>query len=192
MGETRMSGPTARARLNRLLLVLAALLCLGAAPVLALDSQPDQFEQKLRTYDPAAVTAAQNYARTFNMRGMLEKSIPALTQAVTQQIKGKNPNINEAQAKEFVDTFLRSAFVDQAPVLEQATILLMLDIFSKDELTALNQFYSSPVGAGILQKMPAMMGRMPEVMQLVQTYVLPRALETARAHMQKNGVDVKI
>ena len=77
-------------------------------------------------------------------------------------------------------------------VLVQSTILLMLDVLSKDELVALNAFYSSPVGAGILRKMPALMGRMPEIMQLIQTYVLPRALEAARAHMQKNGVEVKI
>ena len=169
-----------------------ALVASGVGVASALDTQPDQFEQKLKSYDPATVEAARAYARTFDRRGTMEKSAPRIAAAVAAQVKAKNPNLNEEQTKLFIDTFMQSGLVDNSDVLEQASILLMLDIFTKDELVALNQFYSSPVGAGILKKIPIMMGRMPEIMQVVQTYIIPRAMEAARSALHARGVEVKI
>ena len=104
----------------------------------------------------------------------------------------KNQALNEQQISAFFDAFMQSALVEAAPVLEQATILIMLDVLTKEEIVALNQFYSSPVGSEILAKMPVVLGRMPEVMGLMQTYIIPRALEVAREQMKKSGVDVRI
>jgi hypothetical protein len=172
--------------------VLLALAIAGAASAWALDTQPDQFEQKLKSYDPETVEAARAYARTFDLKGMMEKSAPRIAAAVATQLKAKNPTLNDEQTKLFIDTFMQSGLVDSSDVLEQASIILMLEIFTKDELVALNQFYSSPVGAGILKKFPVMMGRMPEIMQVVQTYIIPRALEAARSTLHARGVEVKI
>jgi hypothetical protein len=171
---------------------ILALCGLAFTPAGALDATPDQFEQKLQSYDPAAVDAARAYARVFDMKGMMEKSIPALKQALLRQLKAKNPSLSDAQLDSFFDAFFRGAFVDGAPVLEQATILIMLEVLSKDEIIALNQFYSSPIGQGILAKMPVVLGRMPELMAVMEKYVIPGALESARATMKKGGVDVRI
>jgi hypothetical protein len=40
--------------------------------------------------------------------------------------------------------------------------------------------------------MPIMMSRLPQLMQVMQAQVIPRALATARDQMKQNGVDVKI
>jgi hypothetical protein len=162
------------------------------APAAALDAAPDQFERMLQAYDPETVAAARAYARVFDMKGMMEKSVPAMRQALITQLKAKNPTLNEQQMGAFLDAFFRGVFVDGAPVLEQATVLLMLEVLSKDEIIALNQFYSSPVGREILSKMPVIMGRMPEIIALMQKYVIPGALEAAQATMKKGGVDVRI
>jgi hypothetical protein len=180
------------AALLRQLVLVLALLGAGCATSFAQDASAEVFEQKLKNYDPAAVEAARGYSQTFNFKTMMEKSLPALSQAVAKQIKAKNPNLTDQEVDAFVQAFLKGALVDSAPILEQATIVMMLDILSKDELIALNNFYSSPTGAGILKKMPILMGRLPELMQVMQTYVVPRALATAREQMKKEGVDIKI
>jgi hypothetical protein len=181
--------------LSRLLksFVLAfAVLAACSQASFAEDAATDVFAQKLKSYDPEAVEAARSYARTFNFKNIMEKSVPALTQAATRQIKAKNPELTDQQINGFVEAFLKTALVDSAPVLEEASILMMLDIFNKDELIALDKFYSSPVGASIVKKIPIMMGRMPELMQTMQAQVFPRAFAAARDQMKQNGVDVKI
>jgi hypothetical protein len=173
-------------------LFLALTILLGAVAMAGAQSMPpDKFAEALKRYDPDTVAVARAYAQTFNMRAQLAKSAPALAAAVAAQLKGKNPGLNDEQVKLFVDTYMKIALVDNAPVLEQATILTMLDIFNKDELTALNQFYSSAVGAEILKKFPLMMARMPQVMRLMQSYILPRALDGAREALKARGVEVK-
>jgi uncharacterized protein len=180
-----------RTFLSRIVLALA-LLAGGLELALAQGASPDKFAEKLATYDSAAVAAAQAYAKTFDMKGILEKSAPLISNAMLVQLREKNPNLAEDKTKLFIDTFMQSALVDNAEVIEQATVLNMLDIFSRDELIAMNEFYSSPVGAGILKKMPTLMGRMPEITRLMQTYVVPRALAEAKAKLRASGVDVKI
>jgi hypothetical protein len=164
----------------------------SALGAFALDVTPDKFEEKLKTYDPAAVQAAREYAKTVGMVDMMQKSIPQMRAGLTTQVKAKNPRIDENQLNLFFDAFFKSAFVENGPVLERATLLLVLDTLSKDEIVALNKFYSSPIGRSVLVKMPQFMGRMPEVIQVMQEYVLPRALERAKAEMQKAGIEMKL
>jgi hypothetical protein len=176
----------------RLVVVAALMHCGAVGSAGALDVAPDQFEQKLKTYDPAAVNAARAYAQTFDIKGVLEKSIPQMRAGLTAQLKAKNPQLDEKKFGVFFDAFFKSAFVDDAPVVEKAILLITLDIMSKEELVALNQFYSSPIGKSILLKMPQLMGRLPELNATMEKYVLPRALERARAEVKKSGVDIKI
>ena len=76
--------------------------------------------------------------------------------------------------------------------MSKPRIALIAHDAKKDEIVALNQFYSSPIGRSVLVKMPKLMGRIPELNQLMQEYVLPRALERAKAELQKAGVDMKL
>ncbi len=71
-------------------------------------------------------------------------------------------------------------------------MIMMLDIYTKDELLALNQFYSSPVGSSILKKRPIMMSRIPEMMSLMMKYAIPPALAAARNSMKARGVEITI
>jgi hypothetical protein len=167
----------------------------GARGALADDtdsSNPSLFEQRLKTYDPKLVEAARTYQRTLNMTGQLVKIGPVLSQAIARQVKLKNPSLSDEQIKAFTDAFFQNAFVDHAGVLEQMATLITLDTFTRDELIALNAFYSTPAGQSILGKMPKMMSRMPEIAAVIQKYVVPEALGAAQDQMKKAGVDVKI
>lgn len=167
-------------------LLVAGLVSTGA---LALDSSPtNEFEQKLKAYDPESIAAARQYARAADMKGMMAKVAPTLRQQVIAGAHAQNPNLSSAQIETFADAFVKSAFVDNAQAIEDASILMMMDIFDKDELVALGKFYSSPIGASIMSKMPKMMEKMPTLL----SSIVPRAIKDAQEKMKKNGLDVKI
>jgi hypothetical protein len=176
----------------RSLAAVAVLASLGGAPARAQDFAPAQIEEKLKGYDPATLEAARTFAKSFNLSGMVEKSVPYLVPGVDRQVRAKNPDLTDEQAKSFVEAFLQSLFEDNGQVVEQAAVLTLVEIMSKDELEALIQFQSTPVGASALKKMPTLSARLSQIMPLMQTYVVPRAMESAQAQMRKNGVDVKI
>ncbi len=167
-------------------LLVAGVFSTGA---LALDSSStSEFEQKLKAYDPESIAAARQYARAADMKGMMAKVAPTLRQQIIAGARAQNPNLSSAQIETFADAFVKSAFVDNAQAIEDASILLMMDIFDKDELVALGKFYSSPIGASIMSKMPKMMERMPTLL----SSIVPRAIKDAQEKMKKNGLDVKI
>ncbi len=167
-------------------LLVAGLVSTGA---LALDSSPaNEFEQKLKAYDPESIAAARQYARAADMKGMMARVAPTLRQQVIAGARAQNPNLSSAQIETFADAFVKSAFVDNAQAIEDASILMMMDIFDKDELVALGKFYSSPTGASIMGKMPKMMERMPTLL----SSIVPKAIKDAQEKMKKNGLDVKI
>jgi hypothetical protein len=177
--------------------LFAAILCLiaialVASPAWTLDVAPSELEQKLEIFDPAAVEAARSYARAADMKALIESTIPSLRQLMTSQVKAKNPSVNDAQVNAFVEAFLKVAYVDQAAIVEQATILLMREVFSTDEIIALNEFYSSPIGRKLLAKMPRFAARTTELTILMQSYVFPQAVEAAQQTMKKNGVDIQL
>jgi hypothetical protein len=167
-------------------LLVAGVFSTGA---LALDSSPtSEFEQKLKAYDPESVAAARQYARAADMKGMMARVAPSLRQQIIAGARAQNPNLNSTQIETFADAFVKSAFVDNAQAIEDASILMMMDIFDKDELVALGKFYSSPIGAGIMRKMPKMMERVPTLL----SSIVPKAIKDAQEKMKKNGLDVKI
>jgi hypothetical protein len=169
----------------------AALLVSGvfSTAALALDSAPtSEFEQKLKGYDPESIAAARQYARAADMKGMMARVAPTLRQQIIAGARAQNPNLSSTQIEAFADAFVKSAFVDNAQAIEDASILMMMDIFDKDELVALGKFYSSPIGASIMSKMPKIMERMPTLL----SSIVPRAIKDAQEKMKKNGLDVKI
>ena len=181
-------GPGMSAFLKRAgaVLLVAGVFSTGA---LALDSSStSEFEQKLKAYDPESIAAARQYARAADMKGMMAKVAPTLRQQIIAGARAQNPNLSSAQIETFADAFVKSAFVDNAQAIEDASILMMMDIFDKDELVALGKFYSSPIGASIMSKMPKMMERMPTLL----SSIVPRAIKDAQEKMKKNGLDVKI
>jgi hypothetical protein len=61
------------------------------------------------------------------------------------------------------------------------TMIAALEVLTKDELIALDQFYSSPVGQSVLSKMPQVMNSLPAMMQVV-----------IRAKLKAKGMDLRL
>ena len=174
---------------------LAFLLALSAAvcsPAFAEPMSAAQYQAKLATYDAASAAAAVHYAATFDMMGGFEKTAARFAQTLGAQLKSKNPDLTDAQMQDFLATFQHVALVDNADVIDHAVVLALLDTMSKDELIALDQFYSTPLGAGILKKSPLLSERLGEARRLMPSEIVPRALEAAKAKLKAGGVDVKL
>ncbi len=180
-------------RLSALILTpFVALALLAGAPARAQDLGGAGFEDKIKSYDPATVASARDFAKKFDMQGMIQKALPVLLQRLSQQVAANNPDLGEEKTEKFLGAFTQNLIADNGRTVEQAVILDMLEVISKDELEALNQFASTPIGVRALRKIPTLAARLPNDMQLMQTAVVPRALEEARALMRKDGVEVKI
>jgi hypothetical protein len=178
--------------LTRSVAVALTLACSPAMLARAQQEGPDSYEQKLKSFDPEAVAAAKAYAQMANIKDAFQQAVPAIAKRLTNEVKSKNPKLNEEQVQEFIDAFLHSALVDNADIIQKYSMLMMLDVYTKEELLALNQFYSSAVGSSILKKMPILIIRRGELIHLVQTYIVPRALQAARNSMKARGVEINI
>jgi hypothetical protein len=176
-------------KLMRGLFIAMALL----APLPSMAQTPDaELDKKLAKYDPAAVKAALHYTEIANFKSVLEQSIPAVRDTIIRIVKEKNPNQDDATLKEFVDVVLKVMYVDHADFYEKFTIVMMLDIFTPEEIIAVDKFYSSDVGRSMLKKMPQMMARIPQLFEAMQKTIVPLALEEARKALKAKGKDIRI
>jgi hypothetical protein len=67
-------------------------------------------------------------------------------------------------------------------------LIASLEVFSKDELIALDQFYSSPIGKSIVNKMPQLMNRLPAMMQAF----MPLLRDDLRPKMKAKGKELHL
>jgi hypothetical protein len=173
--------------------LVAGLLCAAlAATAFAAPMTNDEYQGKLKAYDPAAVEAATNYAKSFDMVGGFAKNAPKMAEGMTKALKEKNPGITDDQVKDFVETFEHVALVDNADVINHAVVLALLESFSAEEIIALDKFYSTPVGQGILKKFPTVTQKLGEARRLMPTEIMPKAMEAAKAKLKADGLDVKL
>lgn len=180
------------ARYIALLALLVSLLRLGATAI-AQEKQPENsFRQQLSKYDPEAVEAALRYSKVINIKESLAKAAPALAASILAQAKQKNPKLGDEQVKLFANTFVNKVFVDHADDIEQLSVIMLLQIFSKEEIVAVSNFYASEIGQSIAKKYSLFLERVPALVQVLQSEIIPKALAETIEEMKKSGVEVKI
>jgi hypothetical protein len=165
---------------------------LFAATAFAAAMTDEDYQAKLKSYDPAAVAAASSYAKSFDMVGAYAKSAPRMAEGLTKQLKEKNPELTDDQIKQFVDTFQHVALVDNADVINHAVVMALLETFSPDEIVALDKFNSTPMGQSILKKFPIISQKLGEARRLMPDEIVPKAIEAAKAKLKVEGVEVKM
>ncbi|WP_119268375.1 DUF2059 domain-containing protein [Taklimakanibacter deserti] len=147
-----------------------------------------ELDKRLATYEPATVKAAQHYAEIVNMRSILRQSIPAMRDAIIRIIREKNPERDDATLVEFVEVSLKAGIANAAELYEKFTIVTMLDIFTAEEIIAVDKFYSSDVGRSMLKKMPQVTARMiPQMFEVMQRQIVPLVLEEAQKALKANS-----
>lgn len=176
-------------KIARGLIVAAALL----APLPALAEGPAaEFDKKLAKYDPAAVKAALHYFEIVNMKALLAQMVAPVRDTIITMVRQKNPGVDDATLKDFVEVVLKVMYVDNAEFFEKFTIVNMLDVYTAEEIIAIDKFYSSDVGQSMVKKMPLMMARMPQMAEILVKQIVPEALAEAQKALKAKGKDIRI
>jgi hypothetical protein len=68
----------------------------------------------------------------------------------------------------------------------------MLDVFTAEEIIAVDNFYSSDVGRSMLKKMPQIMAQVPQLFDIMQKQIFPLALGEAQKALKAKGKDIRI
>ncbi|HEX3497453.1 MAG TPA: DUF2059 domain-containing protein [Methylocella sp.] len=148
---------------------------------------PSSIEKRLESFDPAAVAAARHYYTSPVLKAAFEAMLPKMAEAMDTAIKRANPELDTPSQRAVRDA-TQEALSTRFDLVIDMAMTAALEVFSKDELIALDQFYSSPVGQSVITKMPQVMNRLPAMMQVL----MPLMLEDVRAKMKAKGKDLRL
>ena len=163
------------------------MLCSLAAPSVRADDLNASLDKQLKSFDPEAVAAARHYYTSPVLRASMVAMIAKMTDAMGVILDRANPGL-DATKKTAALSVVRETLNDKLDLMINLSMISALEVLSKDELVAVDKFYSSPVGQSVLVKMPQVMNRLPVMMQMI----MPGLLDDMRTKMEANGLDVKI
>lgn len=143
--------------------LFAALPARAAEPVPA---DHDALEKRLATYDPAALTAARHYYGSPAIKAGMLSVADNVERSMLNFIAKENPSLSQAQLAQ-IQTITRNALNERFDLMSEMTMVAALDTLTTQEIVAVDQFYSSPVGSSVLSKMPQIAARMPSIMQAI-------------------------
>jgi hypothetical protein len=168
---------------------LMALSVLALSPVRAQEQAENvatSIEKRLQSFDPAAVAAARHYYHSPLLQTAFKAMVPQMMRAMDAAIQQSNPNLDAAAKRETLD-IAQEAVNGKIELITDLSMVAALEVFSKDELVAIDQFYSSAAGQSVLTKMPQVMSKLPSMMQVV----MPLMLDDLRAKLKAKGVDLR-
>ena len=178
--------------MTRALLAVVLLLAVVSAPAAAqapgnLPTTSPALQKRLERYDPRAVAAARHYytqpAIKAGMVAMTDNMNIAMSNIMAQQ----NPNLSPQQLEQ-AKKAIGDATRERLDLILQMSMVVALDTLSTDELVALDKFYSSPVGASIIAKMPKMTKALPAMMQTI----MPDYMNDVKARLKSAGAELKL
>jgi hypothetical protein len=157
-------------------------------PAAAQDEAPaSQSAPDLSKYDPRAVTAARHYFETPAIKAGLTAMTSNMMKAMTSAIMQQNPQVSPADM-ERLQKIVSDSLAERLDLLTQMNMVAALDTFTPDELVALDNFYSSPIGASVVSKMPQMAKRLPDMMKAF----MPDYLASIKAKVKAEGMELKL
>jgi hypothetical protein len=151
------------------------------------ESLPAQIEKRLQGFDPVAVAAARHYYESPTLKNALKAAVPQIVKALGVAIRQGNPGLDEPTQHEALQAAEESV-TSKLDLMTEMNMVAALEVFSKDEIVALDQFYSSPVGQSVMTKLPQVMSRLPAMMQVL----MPLMVDDLRAKMKAKGKDLKL
>jgi hypothetical protein len=169
-------------------LIIVSALALGSAQAEdQKESLPSSIEKRLESFDPAAVAAARHYYTSPVLKAAFAAMLPKMAEAMDTAIKRANPELDTPSQRAVRDA-TQEALSTRLDLVIDMAMTAALEVFSKEELIALDQFYSSSVGQSVITKMPQVMNRLPAMMQVL----MPIMLEDVRAKMKAKGKDLRL
>lgn len=145
--------------MERLIIGLSAIFVFFAAG----GAQADDAETRLElARETMALTGAEGLAEQ-----MLDMMMPTMTPAIRQQY----PDASDAQVAEALD-LISTAMREASPELVDGGAQVYAEMFTAEELQAINAFYRTPAGARLVELMPELTRRSGLVGQRVATRVM--------------------
>jgi len=169
------------------LALIASALGAGVARAETVKESSAALEKQLASHDPKAVAAAQHYYESPAVKAGLVAIMENMNKSMAQVISRQNPNITPQQLDD-VKSIVGAALTERLDLLLQMNMLIALDIFTTDELVALDKFYSSPEGTSIISKMPKVAEQLPVVMQKI----MPDYLADVKNRIHAKGMELKL
>ena len=157
--------------------MLKALTALAGALVLA-SAAGAQEENAQARLDLARETMALTGADGM-VNQMLDMMMPTMRPALMQQY----PDATDAQIAEAID-LIRDAFREASPELVDGGAQVYADLFTVEELEAINAFYRTPAGAKLVELLPEVTERSNLIGQRVATRVMMGVNPQINAIMQ--------
>ncbi|WP_158806925.1 DUF2059 domain-containing protein [Beijerinckia sp. L45] len=157
-------------------LFLAAAAVLAAAPSAhaqsavpgfqpPLPSDIKQVQDQLASYDQVAVAAARHYYQSPNVKKDMVAMIQGLTPSIVASVeKDKGAPLDAVEQKKLA-TALDKATQANLDLLLGLNMVAAVETLSKEQLLALDQFYTSPMGQSILASTPQLNQRLPAIFQ---------------------------
>ncbi len=189
-------GTVARKR-NRVVATVVGLLLCGqaisaAAQVLTgppgfqppLPTDGKQLRDQLMSYDQVAVAAARHYYQSASVKRDMMTMVQALTPSIVASIEKQKGKALQPDEREKIVAATTKAAQTHMELLVGLNMVAALQTMTREELLALDQFYTSPIGQSILAKMPQLNQRLPGIFDAF----IPRYSETVEAEIKATGI----
>ncbi|MEP3475505.1 MAG: DUF2059 domain-containing protein [Hyphomicrobiales bacterium] len=146
-------------------------------------------EAQNKTADAETLTAAKKLVDHLIGSTFIEQMAKQSWGAIASEVKSKNPNIDAAQLEHFRLAFLDLQKQNMDDILAD-TPQIYARYYTKEELTQLYEFQTSPLGKKTLEVTPKIMGEMmPVILKKVQT-IAPRIQQLMRERIKEKGYKI--
>jgi len=146
-------------------------------------------ETENKSGDAETLTAAKKLVDHLIGSTFIEQMAKQSWGTIATEVKSKNPNIEPAQLEDFRLAFLELQKQNMDDILAD-TPQIYARYYTKEELTQLYEFQTSPLGKKTLEVTPKIMGEMmPVILKKVQT-IAPRIQQLMRELIKEKGFKI--
>jgi hypothetical protein len=176
-----MSNDTMISKFKRAAILCAALFAMLAGGLAALPANAQEL-------DPEHLAVARKYVELTDKSGIYETAVVETAYQTMQTLLTQNPEIAEPLNKA-IDTVVISYKDRKGELIDQFARVYALN-FTKEELTEIVAFYSSPVGAKLATANATLNESMQTVMAVFQNNLKTEFFAQVRAEMKTAGFDL--
>jgi len=169
--------------------VAAMLVSVSIAPAFAeVDANTSAaLEKQLAAHDQKAVQAARHYFENPAIKNGMLAVLDNVNKSMVNLLSQQNSKLTPQQIED-IGQVVKGAMTERIDLLIRMQMVAALDIFSTDELVALDHFYSSPEGASVLAKMPMLAAKTPAMMQTI----MPDYMNDLKNRIKAKGMELKL
>lgn len=154
----------------------------GFQPPLPVDVK--QVQDQLAAHDQVAVAAARHYYQSPNVKKDMLTMVQGLTPSIVASVeKEKGKPLGDADQKKLAGAIDKATRAN-LDLLIGLNMVAAVETLSKEQLLALDQFYTSPMGQSILASVPQLNQRLPGIFQMF----MPKFSESLEAEIKAAGL----